>query len=68
MRLDTSDGDVDKEKDYYILKNTNCPATLSECFFMDYEPDCRLIMSDFGKQKIANAHVRAIKKAIMNLY
>lgn len=68
MRLDTTDGDVDKEKNFAMVYNTQCPATLSECFFMDYEPDCRLIMSDAGRRKIAHAHVRAIKKILMKLY
>ena len=68
MRIDMSDGDVDKEKNFTILYNTNCPAVLTENFFMDTESDCKLIMSDFGKMKIANAHIRAIKKVIMNLY
>ena len=68
MRLDTSDGDVDKEKNFTILYNTNSPFILTENFFMDYEPDCRLIMSEAGKRKIANAHIRAIKKTIMNLF
>lgn len=45
LRKDTSDGDEDKEAHFYILKNTNCPAMLIECAFMDtYEPDCRLMM------------------------
>ena len=68
MRLDMTDGDVDKEKDFYILKNTTCPAILTENFFMDTESDCRLIMSNEGRQKIAQAHVEAIKKVIEELY
>lgn len=68
MRLDTSDGDVDKEKDFYILKNTKCPFVLTENFFMDNEKDCRLIMGKFGRMKIAMAHARAIKKILMKLY
>ena len=68
MRVDTADGDVDKEKNFTILYSTNCPATLSENFFMDTYEDCKLIMSDAGRQKIANAHIRAIKKVLMNLY
>ena len=45
LRKDTSDGDEDKEAHFYILKNTNCPAMLIECAFMDtYEPDCKLMI------------------------
>ena len=68
MRLDTSDGDVDKEKDFTILANTKCPFVLTENFFMDNQDDCKLMMSDADREKIANAHVRAIKKIILTLY
>ena len=64
MRADYSDGDPDKESQFYILKNTNCPAMLTENFFMDTEKDCRFIMSDAGREKIAEAHFLAIKKII----
>jgi len=33
MRIDLSDGDPDKEAHLYVLKNTNCPAVLTENFF-----------------------------------
>lgn len=68
MRLDTSDGDVDKESNFYILKNTKCPAIISENFFIDNRQDCKLMQSEAGRIKIANAHVRAIKKILMKLY
>lgn len=68
MRLDTSDSDVDKESNFTILYKTNCPAILTENFFMDTEKDCKLIMSEIGRQKIADAHVRAIRKVIDTLY
>lgn len=64
MRADYSDGDPDKESQFYILKNTNCPAMLTENFFMDTEKDCRLIMSDCGRERIAEAHFKAILKII----
>lgn len=67
MRLDMSDGDVDWEANFTILYNTLCPAILTENFFMDNQEDCKLIMSNAGRQKIAQAHVRAIKKVLMNL-
>jgi N-acetylmuramoyl-L-alanine amidase len=64
MRADYSDGDPDKESNFYILKNTVCPAILTENFFMDTERDCRFIMSREGRQQIADMHVAAIKKII----
>ena len=33
MRADLSDGDFDKEENFYILKHTNCPAIFTENFF-----------------------------------
>lgn len=61
MRFDFSDNDPDKESPFYILKNTHCPAVLTENFFMDTETDCRLLMSDTGRERIARMHVEAIK-------
>ena len=62
MRFDHSDGDLDKESQFYILRNTDCPAILTENFFMDTESDCRYIMSEEGRDSIAQMHVEAIKQ------
>jgi N-acetylmuramoyl-L-alanine amidase len=63
MRPDVGDGDPDKEAQFYILKHTMCPALLTENFFMDtYNPDCKLMLSEEGRQKIAQAHFDAILK------
>jgi len=64
LRKDTSDGDPDKEAQFYILKNTNCPAILSENLFMDTEKDCRFLMSESGKQTIADIHINFIKSIL----
>lgn len=64
MRSDYSDGDPDKEAQFYILTKTTCPAVLTENFFMDTEKDCRFIMSEDGRERIANMHVAAIKRVI----
>lgn len=66
MRFDESDGDPDKEADFYILRNTKAPAVLLECFFMDNEKDCYLLMSEEGRERISLAIFRAIEK-IVNL-
>jgi len=60
MRWDMSDGDLDKEANFYVLKYTNCPAILTENFFFDNKEDAELMMSDEGIEKIAQAHVDAI--------
>ena len=64
MRSDYSDGDPDKEAQFYILTKTTCPAVLTENFFMDTEKDCRFIMSEDGRERIANMHVAAIKRVL----
>lgn len=64
MRFDYADGDPDKESAFYILKHTSCPAIVTENFFMDTEKDCRFIMSDDGREQIADMHVAAIKRLL----
>lgn len=64
MRFDYSDGDPDKESNFYILVHTKCPAILTENFFMDKEKDCRMLMSHAGRQKIAESHYKSIVKML----
>lgn len=64
MRFDYIDGDPDKESQFYILKHTVCPAVLSENFFMDTEKDCRFMMSDAGRERIAKVHYNTIKRIL----
>lgn len=64
MRSDYSDGDPDKEANFYILTKTTCPAVLTENFFMDTKKDCCFIMSENGRERIANMHVAAIKRVM----
>lgn len=65
FRTDGADGDQDKEEGFYIIKNANCPAILSENFFMTNETECKeILMTATGRQKIAQAHVDMILKFI----
>lgn len=64
IRKDMTDGDSDKESNFYILRNTKMPAVLSENFFMDTESDCHFIMSEVGRRKIANIHYLTIKNIL----
>lgn len=41
LRADTGDGDRDREADFYVLRETRCPAVLVEVAFMDSEEDYR---------------------------
>ena len=60
IRKDISDGDSDKEANFYVLKNTYCPAVLTENFFQDNKEDVNFLLSDEGFNKIVNLHVEGI--------
>lgn len=62
IRKDISDGDEDKESDFYILKNTKCPAVLTENLFQDNKEDVDFLLSAEGKKAIVNLHVLGIRK------
>lgn len=64
IRGDYSDGDVDKESPFYILKHTKCPAVLSENLFMDNYKDYQFLMTDAGRERIAKVHFETIKRLI----
>lgn len=69
IRSDMSDGDVDKESNFYILRKTHCPAILIENFFMDNEQECKkILMSSVGREDIAEAHFQAIMEIEINGY
>lgn len=60
-RVDMSDGDPDKEANFYVLKKTAMAAILTENFFMDNEMECRKhLMSETGRNAIALAHIAAM--------
>lgn len=48
------------EADFYILRNTACPAVLTENLFMDNEEDCAWLKSPEGKAAVVSLHVDAI--------
>lgn len=62
IRMEMSDGDVDWEEDFYILKKTLCPAVLTENFFMDNKEDVKYLLSSEGRKAIVNIHVKSILK------
>lgn len=62
FRTDLSDGDQDKEAQFYIIRKTICPAILSENFFMTNERECKeVLMCKQGRKKIARGHLEMIK-------
>lgn len=65
IRSDNSDGDKDKEEQFYIIRKSICPAILSENFFMTNESECKeILMQRQGKKKIALAHFNMIKRFV----
>lgn len=57
MRKDMTDGDPDKESQFYILRHTNCPAVLTENLFQDNREDVEFLLSEEGKRAIVSLHV-----------
>lgn len=46
---------------FYILRNTNCPAVLTENLFQDNKEDVQYLLSEEGRRNIVQLHVDAIK-------
>lgn len=55
------------KSDIYILKNTNCPAVLTECLFQDNKADVDYLLSEAGKETIAELHIAAIERYIKTM-
>ncbi|MYM13340.1 N-acetylmuramoyl-L-alanine amidase [Muribaculum intestinale] len=52
---------------FAIVRDTKCPAVLTENLFMDNQEDLAFLESAAGKEIIANLHIEAIKKYIVHL-
>lgn len=51
-------------KDIGILKNSKCPAVLTENGFMDNQEECAYLLSEEGKEQFVDLHVAAITKYV----
>lgn len=60
IRTDLSDGDRDYESGLYVLKNTKCPAVLTENLFQDNKKDVEFLLSDAGIHAITRLHIEGI--------
>ena len=60
IRTDISDGDMDWEEGFYILRKSLCVAVLTENFFMDSISDLEYLQSRAGKQAVVDTHVEGI--------
>lgn len=69
LRTDFSDGDLDKERRFYVLTRTRVPAILTENFFMDnFEEFKTFLNTREGRQRIVNYHVKAILRVQKELF
>jgi len=64
-RTDKSDADEDKEENFYVLKNTNCPAILCELGFHTNKEEAKKMLTVEWKNKCVIALVYAIKKYML---
>jgi N-acetylmuramoyl-L-alanine amidase len=68
LRIDTSDGDKDKEENFYVLKNTIMPAILVEVGFFDNREDYEWLSNKTNIERVALSIVLGCEKAIYKLY
>jgi N-acetylmuramoyl-L-alanine amidase len=59
-RPDLSDGDHDRESNFFVLRNTVMPAILNEHLFFDQFQDATLLMNDDIVDRFAEAQVRTV--------
>lgn len=57
-----------KEARFAILRDTLCPALLTECLFMDNERDCRILLSPEGREQIARWHLLALQRILEQFF
>ena len=60
IREDWTDGDRDKEADFYIIKHAKCAAVLTENFFYDNKDDLKYLTSDEGVHAVVRTHIEGI--------
>jgi len=69
LRTDFSDGDLDKERRFFVLTKTKMPAVLTENFFMDNFEEFRdLLNTKAGRERIINYHVSAIIRVKVEVF
>tara|TARA_R110000803_G_scaffold10308_9_gene31730 strand:+ start:4523 stop:5119 length:597 start_codon:yes stop_codon:yes gene_type:complete len=61
MRIDSSDGDLDKEVNFYMLRNPRCPAFLLECGFMDNRVDYDNLWDEGYLSMLVDSLVKSIE-------
>lgn len=67
MRKDMQDGDKDWEENFYIIQKSKCPAVLLENFFYDNKEECRWLLQEAVKVRIAMAIEQGVKNYVRSL-
>ena len=57
----------DYEENFTVLYKTRCPAVLTENLFFTNKKECEWLMTDKGRQVIADIHIEGIRQIIENL-
>lgn len=65
FRKDVSDGDVDKESNFYVLKNTDCPAILPEWLFFDRLKDWEYMKQTVNQGKYADMIIEFMRRVLI---
>lgn len=60
IRMDKTDGDVDKEEHFYVLDKTIVPAVLIESGFMTNYDECKKLMSEEYQEIIAKSTAQGV--------
>lgn len=68
LRKDVSDGDVDKEADFFVLRKTLGPAFLIEPLFHTNRKDYDILSSECGREKIARSVFNTILRINKELF
>ncbi len=67
IRTDHTDGDMDCEAGFYILRHTLCSAVLTENLFMDNHEDLDFLLSPDGRESLILTHVDGISEWVDKL-
>lgn len=62
FRSDLVDGDDVKDRDFYVLRKTDCPALLVENLFFDNRKEAEFLLSASGQKRIAQCLFEGIKE------
>lgn len=66
LRKYNGDKKPDWEENFYILRNTKCPAVLTENFFQDNKQDVEYLTSEEGFNDVKDIHINGILLYLKN--